>query len=182
VRDDDEDRETPPAVIGAVAAGTGAMPFLAVYATLFIIHGGFHHVVPPDITNSNRGELVAGLICLVAFVVGIVTLVWLLNGRRRWPFVIVQAALLAISIDFFIDPTKGGRAVSALVILTSFIALVLSAHPQTWDHLGRRCPAPLAWMFGRRRAPRPAMPAGSAATSDTTPTSARLVGRRHDTE
>ena len=158
--DDDEVRDTPPAVIAAVAAGTGALPFLAVYAVMFIVHGGFHHVVPPDVTGSNRGELIAGLVCLLAFALGVLVLVWLLNGRRRWPFVILQAALLAAAIDLFVDPTTGGRVVSGLVIVTSFVALVVCVHPQVWEHVGLRCPRWLAAPFGAR-APAAAVPAGA---------------------
>ena len=150
-RADDHARDTPPAVIAAVAAGTGALPFLAVYAAIFIIHGGFHHVVPPDVTDSNRGELIAGLVCLAAFVVTLTTLVWLLNAHRRWPFAVVQAALLAASVDLLIDPTSGGRVVSGLVAVTSLVALVLCAHPQMWDHLGRPRPRWTAGLSARRQ-------------------------------
>jgi hypothetical protein len=176
--DDDEDRESPPAVIGAVAAGTAPLPFLAVYATVFIVHGGFHHVIPPDITRTNDGELGVGFVCFAIFVIGAVTELWMLNGSRRWPFVVVQAGLLGTAIDFMIDPTKGGRAASAVVILTTLIALVLSAHPQAWDHVGRACPRFVARMFGRRPPPRPAMPAGSGPTAESRPTASRLIGRR----
>lgn len=179
---DDEASQTPSAVVGAVAAGTTPLPFLAVYATMFIVHGGFHHVVPPDIGNSNRIELLVGLGCLAGFVIGAIAIVWLLNRHRRWPFVLIELALLGLAIDFLTDDTKGGRPVSGLVAVASLLALVLAAHPQTWEHLGQRCPGPLARLFGRRPEPRAAMPAGSMPTSDTTPRSARFVGRRRRTQ
>jgi hypothetical protein len=134
---DDEVTETPPAIIGAVAAGTVPLPFLAVYAVMFIVHGGVHRVVPPDITSTARGELMAGIVALAIFVVAVVALLWLLNGRRRWPFAIVQLGMLAIAIDFLLDETKGGRFVSFLVALACVVALGFAFAPQAWNYLGR---------------------------------------------
>jgi len=85
VRDDDDLRDTPPMVVGAVAAGTAPVPFLAVYSVMFIVHGGFHPVVPPDITSTAHGELVAGIITVALLIIAVTTLLWLLNGRRRCP-------------------------------------------------------------------------------------------------
>lgn len=176
---DDEDRETPPAVVGAVAAGTAPLPFLAVYATMFIVHGQFHHVIPPDVTSTDRGELLVGLLCLALFLLGLVTLVWLLNGRRRWPFVLLQAGLLGVAIDFLLDTTKSGPLVSALVGLTSLAAVVLCGHPQAWEHVGLRCPQWLGRLYGQKPPPKVEMPVGSQPTSADRPMSSRLVGRRH---
>ncbi|MFN2560440.1 MAG: hypothetical protein ABR571_03965 [Jatrophihabitans sp.] len=168
MRDDDEVRETPPSVVGAVAAGTAPLPFLAIYAVMFIVHGGFHRVVPPDITNSARGELFAGIIALALFIVLIVVLLWMLNGRRRWPFVLVQLAVLVTAVAFVLDNTKGGRTVSVIVGVAALIALCFAAAPDSWTHVGRSRPS-------RRKA---SLPAGSAPGPDATPTSARSVGRR----
>jgi hypothetical protein len=168
MRNDDEVRETPPSVVGAVAAGTVPLPFLAIYAVMFIVHGGFHRVVPPDITNSARGELIAGIIALVLFIVLIVVLLWMLNGRRRWPFVVVQLAVLVTAVAFVLDDTKGGRAVSLIVGVAALIALGFAAAPDSWTHVGRSRP-------GRRK---PALPAGTTPGPDATPTAARFVGRR----
>jgi hypothetical protein len=137
---DDEVRETPSTVVWAVASGTASVPFLAVYAVLFIVHGGFHKVAPPDITSTAHGELVAGIIALAGFVVAVIALLWMLNGRRRWPFVIVQAAMLATAIDFILDDTKGGRFVSFVVAVTAMAAIVLAFAPDSWEHVGRRRP------------------------------------------
>jgi hypothetical protein len=169
VRDDDEVRETPPAVVGAVAAGTAPLPFLAVYAVTFIVHGGLHPVVPPDITDTARGELIAGIIALAVFVVAVLALVWMLNGRRRWPFVLVQVGVLVTTIDFVLDDTKSGRLISFVLGLAAVVALVLAFAGQSWDHVGRRRPGPR-----RRRMP----PVGSGPATDSTPASARFVGRR----
>lgn len=169
MRDDDDVRETPPLVVGAVAAGTAPVPFLAVYAVMFIVHGGFHPVVPPDITSTAHGELVAGIITLVLFVICVTTLLWLLNGRRRWPFALAQLSVLATALDFVIDDTKGGRTISLVLAVTSVVALALAFTKQGWEHVGRTRPT-------RRR--RAGMPAGSGPGPDATPTSARSVGRR----
>jgi hypothetical protein len=140
VRDDDEIRETPNAVVWAVAAGTAPLPFLAVYAVMFIVHGSVHRVVPPDITNSAHGELVAGIIALALFVIDIVALFWMMNGRRRWPFMLVQLGMLATAIDFFIDDTKGGRFVSFVVALAALAAVVCGLLPAAWEFFGRSAP------------------------------------------
>ena len=140
VRDDDEVRETPGAVIWAVAAGTAPLPFLAVYAVMFIVHGGVHRVVPPDITSSSHGELIAGFIALALFVIDIAALFWMMNGRRRWPFLLVQLGMLATAIDFFIDVTKGGRFVSFVVALAALAAIVCALLPPAWEFFDRRVP------------------------------------------
>jgi hypothetical protein len=140
VRDDDEVRETPSAVVWAVAAGTAPLPFLAVYSVMFIVHGGFHRVVPPDITSSAHGELIAGIIALTLFIVDVVTLFWMMNARRRWPFLIVQLGMLGTAIDFFIDVTKGGRFVSFVVALAALAAIVCALLPPAWDFFGHRVP------------------------------------------
>lgn len=168
MRDDDEVRETPPSVVGAVAAGTAPLPFLAIYAVMFIVHGGFHRVVPPDITNSARGELIAGIIALALFILTIVVLLWMLNGRRRWPFVLVQLAVLVTAVAFVLDNTKGGRTVSVIVGVAALIALGFAAAPDSWTHVGRSRPGPR----------RTALPVGSAPAPEARPTSARFVGRR----
>jgi hypothetical protein len=168
MRDDDEVREAPPAVIGAVAAGTAPLPFLAIYAVMFIVHGGFHPVVPPDITGSAHGELIAGIIALALFIVTVVVLLWMLNGRRRWPFVVVQLAVLAAAVDFVLDDTKGGRTISVILGLAAIAALVCAFAPGSWTHVGRARPT-------RRK---PALPAGSGPSPDAAPTAARFIGRR----
>jgi hypothetical protein len=166
---DDEERSAPPAVVGAVAAGTAPLPFLAVYSVMFIVHGGFHPVVPPDITNTDRGELIAGIIALALFVLSIVALLWMLNGRRRWPFVVIQLLVLGAAVDFIVDGTRGGRLISWVLVISSLVALGFAFAGQSWDHVGRPRP---------KRPRRRALPAGSGAGPDATPTSTRAIGRR----
>lgn len=141
-RSDDVDRESPPTVVGAVAAGTAPLPILAVYAVVFIVRGGFHHVVPPDITGTNRGELVAGIVALVLFAVSVVALLWMLGGTRRWPFVVVQLGMLGAALDFLVDSTRGGRFVSVVLLVAAVLALVLSFAPQSARYFrdGERAP------------------------------------------
>lgn len=153
--DDDEPRDAPPVVIGAVAAGVAPLPFLAVYAVLFISRGTVHPVTPPDVGNSKTSELVAGLIALALFVIGWLAAYWLLDARRRWLFVICQLALLGASVYFIADRTSGSPAVPIVLTVTSVIALVLAALPATWQHLRRDMPSGLRL---RRGAAEPAAP------------------------
>lgn len=152
---DDEVRDTPLSVICAVAAGVMPLPFLAVYAVTFLVHGSIHPVNPPDVTTTKGGEFVVGLIALAVFVLVTISVLWLLNARRRWPFAIMQAAILGTAIDFFVDDTKGGPAISFLIILTSLAAVVLAFLPQTWEHLRRPVPRLIAPLYGRRSGAEP---------------------------
>ncbi|SHG63538.1 hypothetical protein SAMN05443575_2430 [Jatrophihabitans endophyticus] len=138
---DDDVRETPPAVVGAVSIGTAPLPFLAVYAVLFILHGTISPAHPPDITSTQTGELIAGIVAAVVFVVLATTLWLFLNGRYRWPFVVGQLVVLVTTAWFLVDDTAGGVAVSALVCATSLVALVLGFAPGSWRHVRRPVPA-----------------------------------------
>lgn len=158
--DDDELYRTPAHVSWAVAAATAPLPFLGVYAVLFLVHGLLHPVSPPDITSSRSGESLAGVIALALFVVGCLTLSWFVNRRRRWPFLLGQLATLITALDFLIDPTKGGRGVALVLLLTSLSALVLGLHPVSWRHMGREVP------FRARRARGPAAGPVPAAAGD----------------
>ena len=66
--DDDDEREAPPLVVGAVSAGVAPLPFIAVYAIMFLIHGSIHPVNPPDVTRTKGGEFAAGLVALAVFI------------------------------------------------------------------------------------------------------------------
>jgi len=137
VRDDDVDRDAPPIVVGAATAGSVPVPFLAVYAVMFIVHGRFHPVVPPDITSTQDGEFVAGIIALVLFLVSFVAVIWLLNGTRRWPFVIVQLAVLAGAVDLVVDDTRGGGITAVVIGAAAVVALVLASLPQSAVYVSR---------------------------------------------
>lgn len=154
--DDDGLYETPPAVIGSISAGVGPLPFLGIYAVLFLTHGLLYPVSPPDITSSRAGEAVAGVVAAVLFVLAVLSLWWFLGRRRRWPFVLVQLATLITAIDFIVDKTKGSAAVPVVLALTSLTALVLAFTPASWRHVQS---APPRLPRRSRREPRHARPA-----------------------
>jgi hypothetical protein len=140
-KQDDVPLDTPGSVIGSISLGVGPLPFLAVYSVLFIVHGMFYPVQPPDITSSQGGEAVAGWIAFALFCVGVLTLFWFLGGKRRWPFVACQLATFATSVDFILDSTTGSPAVPSLLVLTSGASLVLAFLPPSWEYMGRSRPA-----------------------------------------
>ncbi|WP_375503391.1 hypothetical protein [uncultured Jatrophihabitans sp.] len=136
----DDDRPTPGLVTGAVSIGTAPLPFLAVYTLLFLGHGLIHPVHPPDITTTQGGEVIAGCVTGVLFIALLVAIIWFVNGSRRWPFAVLQVAVAAAGCYFLIDGTKGGPAVSVLLILAAVVALVLAFAPAAWRHVERRAP------------------------------------------
>lgn len=148
---DDVEVPAPPSIVGAVALGVAPLPFLAVYAILFLVHGTVHPVVPPDIGRSKNAELVAGLIALAVFLFILVAEFWLMDGRRRWPYTLGQLATLATSIDFLADRTTGPVAVPLLLAVTSLAGLVLAFVPASWDYVGWRPPAALSRPPQRQR-------------------------------
>jgi hypothetical protein len=171
-RNSDLPLETPGPVIGAVSLGVGPLPFLIVYAILFIAHGMVYPVEPPDITSTQTGEAIAGWIALFLFCLGILTVFWFLGGSRRWPFLVGQLATFITAVDFVFDDTKGSPAVPALLILTSGGAIVLALMPASWEYMDHFPPMLPSFRRRRRRAaPRPSTtveqatepePAGSA--------------------
>jgi hypothetical protein len=132
---DEAARPTATPVVFAIALGVAPLPFLGIYAVLFIAHGWLHHVTPPDITSSNGGELVAGLIALVLFVVVTVSISSFLNRHRRWFFGLCQLATLLASIYLFGTPTTGPSGIPILLILTSAISLAITVLPVSARHV-----------------------------------------------
>jgi hypothetical protein len=123
---------TPGTIIGAVAAGTVVVPFLIVYAFLFIARGLFIQVEQPDVTSSRTGEATAGFIALLFLVLVFVGMGRLLNGRDRWLFLTGQFIAFAVAVDFLIDSSSGEPQVPALVLLGSLVAMVLACVPTSW--------------------------------------------------
>ncbi len=156
---DDDLRDAPGPVIGAVALGVAPLPFLAVYAVLFISRGTVHPVVPPDIGTTKADELIAGLIALVAFIVGALAAYWFLDRRRRWLFAIFEAAVLGTAIDFIVDSTTGSPAIPLVLALTSLAALILAFVPASWEHMHSELPP---WATPLRRRIAASMPAESS--------------------
>jgi hypothetical protein len=73
--------------------------------------------------------------------------------------------------------------ISALVLVTSLIAIVMAFHPKAWEYVGRPAPSVFVRLFGGGRRPdRSTMPVGSAPTADAVPTSSRFVGRRKSSQ
>jgi hypothetical protein len=177
LRDDDDPRPTPPSVVGAAAAGTFPVPFIAIDAVLFIVHGSVHPVVPPDITGSTHGELVAGIIAAVVFLFAVLALIWLVNGHRRWPFVTLQAVLVGGAIYLLVDGTKGGTLASVVVALAALAALICVFLPSSWEHFGRPFPGRrLRTGVAAGHRPGPSTPAGSIPVGDTTPSGSHIAG------
>ncbi|HST47881.1 hypothetical protein [Jatrophihabitans sp.] len=123
---------TPPTVIGAVAAGTVVVPFLIVYAFLFIVHGAFVQPDQPDITGSRSGELVAGLVALAFLLLVLWGMGRLLNGYDRWVFVLGQLITAGAALDLLLDSASGEPQVPAVVLAAALLALVLTFLPPSW--------------------------------------------------
>jgi hypothetical protein len=140
VIDDDFPRETPPSVIGSIAAGVAPLPFLLVYSVIFISHGVFYPIQPPDITSTRTGEAIAGFLAVLVALIIIVTIWWFLGGRRRWTFVVSQLAVLVTTIAFVADPNTGSPTVPLVLIVTSAAALVLAFVPGSNEHMAWQLP------------------------------------------
>jgi len=146
---DDVDREAPAPVVAAVAIGTAPLPIIGVYAVMFLIHGSVRPVQPPDVTGTKTGEFLVGWLALAVFIALTVALLSFLNGRRRWPFAVMQLGILGLCIDFAADNTISGQRVSILVAVLSAVALVLAFTPAAWQYVDRRMPGRLATMWQR---------------------------------
>jgi cytochrome bd-type quinol oxidase subunit 2 len=133
--DEDVDLDAPPAVVGAVAAGSVPVPFLAVYAVIFVVHGRFHPVVPPDVTDTPHGEFVVGIVAAVLFLVALVAVIMMLNGSRRWPFLVVESAVVAGAVDLLVDNTRGGGATAVVIGVAALLGIVLALLPPSWSYL-----------------------------------------------
>ena len=90
---------TPGIVIAAVAAATVVVPFLIVYAFLFIMRGLFVQVEQPDITATRSGEAVAGFVALAFLILVLWGMLRLLNGSNRlifWAGQLITAGAAAL--------------------------------------------------------------------------------------
>ena len=123
---------TPGTVIGAVAAGNVVVPFLIVYAFLFIARGIFVSVSTPDITSSRTGEAIAGFVALIFLFFVFAGMGRLLNGRGRLVFLAGQAIVAVTSVWLLLDAASGEPEVPALTLIGALIALVLAVVPTSW--------------------------------------------------
>jgi hypothetical protein len=120
---------TPGVVIAAVSAATVVVPFLIVYAFLFIMRGLFVQVEQPDITGTRSGEAVAGFIALAFLIFVLWGMLRLLNGRNRLVFWAGQLLAAAIAARLLSDTSFGDRQVPAGVLVAAVLAVVLSVLP-----------------------------------------------------
>jgi len=128
-RSEPDPDQTPGVVIGAVAAATVVVPFLIVYALLFIAHGVFVTPEQPDITDSRHGEALAGLIAVIFLVFVVWGMSRMLNGSNRIVFWLGQVATAATALYLLLDDASGQRQIPAVVLLASLLALGLSVLP-----------------------------------------------------
>ncbi|SOD74296.1 hypothetical protein SAMN05892883_3479 [Jatrophihabitans sp. GAS493] len=133
---EDDLKDTPPVVIGAIACGVAPIPFLLTYSAIFLMHGTVFPVDPPDITNSRLGEAFAGVVALVYLVAIIVSIGWFLSQRRRWFFLLGQLLSLVVAVDFLLDTSSGDPEVPLMLVITTFGAIVMGLLPASyhWVH------------------------------------------------
>ncbi len=124
-----EEYRTPGVVIGAVAAATVVVPFLMVYAFLFLIRGLFVEVEQPDITDSRSGEAVAGFIALAFLIFVLWGMIRLLNGQQRLIFWLGQLVTAGTAAKLLFDSSSGSPQIPLVVLLAAVAALVLSVLP-----------------------------------------------------
>lgn len=141
---DPDPTATPGTVVGAIAAGAVAVPFLLVYAVLFLLRGLFVQVEQPDITSTRSGEALAGLVVVAFLALVVWGLARFADGRDRWVFAAGQLLTLAVSADFVLDSSSGEPQVPVIVGVASLLAmgLMLLAPSAGWVATdgGRRLP------------------------------------------
>ncbi|HET6209996.1 MAG TPA: hypothetical protein VFD94_06420 [Jatrophihabitans sp.] len=147
---------TPGVVIAAAAAATVVVPFLIVYAFLFVMRGLFVQVEQPDITATRSGEAMAGFIALAFLILVLWGMLRLLNGSNRSLFWAGQLITAAAAARFLFDPSFGQPQVPAVLLLAALLAIALSCLPGAtrWARSGGG-ERPLA-DAGRRRRTEPA--------------------------
>ncbi len=120
---------TPGVVIAAVAAATVVVPFLIVYAFLFIMRGLFVQVEQPDITDTRSGEAVAGFVALAFLILVLWGMLRMLNGSNRLIFWAGQLITTGAAALFLLDTSFGQPQVPAVVLAAAVLAIVLSCLP-----------------------------------------------------
>ncbi len=122
-RADDATSHSPPEVLAAMGFGFVPVPFLAMYAILFISRGFIVPVSPPDVTGSSVGEGLVGVGAVVLIVALSVVIAWLVAGRRRWPFVIMQLAVLGFGGYCLSNRDTGPIWIPLLMLVCSVVAI-----------------------------------------------------------
>lgn len=126
---DRDEQQTPGLVVGAVAAATVVVPFLIVYAVLFLAHGLFLPVEQPDVTGSRQGEAVAGAVAAVLLGLVLWGMLALLNGSHRVVFWFGQLVVAGAALALLLDPASGQPEVPVVVLAAAVLAIVLSLAP-----------------------------------------------------
>ncbi len=122
----------PPSVIAAVSLGIAPVPFLGIYATLFILRGTIFPVSPPDITSTRGGEALSGVVALVYLIAIVVGVYLLLSQRDRWLFLVGQLVCLVVSVEFVLHPSSGEPGVPILLGVTSALAILFCLVGPSW--------------------------------------------------
>ena len=128
-RYDHDDERTPGVVIGSVAAATVVVPFLVVYAFLFIARGIFVTPEQPDITSSRHGEAIAGFIAVLFLAFVLWGMTRMLNGANRSVFWIGQLITAGSAGYLLLDASSGEPQVPIVVFVGAVLALALSLTP-----------------------------------------------------
>ncbi|MDQ2836391.1 MAG: hypothetical protein M3Y42_02840 [Actinomycetota bacterium] len=136
---------TPGTVIGAVSAATVVVPFLMVYAFLFIVRGLFVQVEQPDITSSRSGEAIAGFVALAFLIFVLWGMIRLLNGNQRLVFWAGQLITAVSAAKLLFDSSSGQPEVPLVVLVAALLAIGLSVLPASSEWVrtegGNRPPA-----------------------------------------
>ncbi len=122
-------RRSPATVIAAVAAATVVLPFLMVYAFLFLVRGLFVQVEQPDITGSRSGEAAAGVVALAFGILVVWGMISLLNGQHRIAFWAGQLITAGAAVFLLLDSSSGQPQVPAVLLVAALLALGLSISP-----------------------------------------------------
>jgi len=122
-------RRTPGIVIAAVAAATVVVPFLIVYAFLFIMRGLFVQVEQPDVTATRSGEAVAGFVALAFLILVLWGMLRMLNGSNRLIFWAGQLITAGAAARFLFDASFGQPQIPAVLLAAAMLAILLSCLP-----------------------------------------------------
>ncbi len=148
--------DMPGTAVGAIAAATAPLPFLLIYSVLFLVRGTLVPVTPPDVTTTQHGEAVAGLVAFLYLCVIVVGIYRFICQRGRWLMIASEALCLAVCIDFVVNPTSGQPGLPVLIGATSALTLLLSVLRPSWQ-----------WISGPRAAAAAPSTTQTAAAVDT---------------
>jgi hypothetical protein len=143
--------EIPPSAIGAVALGIAPVPFLGIYATLFILRGTILPVSPPDITSTQTGEALWGVVALAYMLAIVIGAYLFLTQRDRWLLLVGQLICLVICVDFVLNPSSGEPGVPVLLGLTAALAIACGLVGPSWAWVSGAVPTSVKSPSRQRR-------------------------------